>query len=415
MEVYANSSSSSSVASSSSASSSQGESQSNPRTADVPATGENGIPGQNNGQSEQSIPPLNQHSDGVREVEGTRGPAHPTPSNGTQTQAQDKRRISRPAALLNTAINGADKAATYTAKKFGRGAIRTAAFAATAMPMLAAGAIAYAATGDAKYLGMGVGAAHALSGRATDAILPKNERFSDSKLAGAGRKIRTAFREEKYGKDKASSMEKYDNFLRDKDNLEYFKNNNPKLKGKSDKDVKDYLDKHNAESYIGAGYNNPEDVARLMRMEEEMNGEMNTDQIMAADQMATSSKIKDEMLMDGEASVKFQDQLAKQIEGKNGISSDEAKKHARNHMNAVRASRGLAQMSKDDEKVARKSINDKEAAKAREKQNQQEQLELLRKLTANGGNSQRGPQRQNHQTNGNTGTNPPPRNPQTGH
>ena len=408
MEVYANSSSSSSVASSSSASSSQGESQSNPRTADVPGTGENGNPGQNNGQSEQSIPPLNQHSDGVREVEGTRGPADSTPSNGTQTQAQDKRRISRPAALLNTAINGADKAATYTAKKFGRGAIRTAAFAATAMPMLAAGAIAYAATGDAKYLGMGVGAAHALSGRATDAILPKNGRFSDSKLAGAGRKIRTAYRKEKLGEDGASAMEKYDNFLRDKDNLQYLRKHNDAFKNMTDSQIRNEIGKNEyagAQEYIKAGYS-VEDVNKLMDVERGMNGSgMTHDQIMAAYNM--SSGVKDEHLMDEEKSQKMETNLAREIKAQSGGSMDdhEAREKARNHMNAMRLSKGYTKR----ERLERGSQNASQSESNSQNTNGNTETNPPQR------NSQTGRQRQNHQTNGNTGTNPPPRNPQTGH
>lgn len=225
-------------------------------------------------------------------------------------QVPEERRVIRnPArATLRAGRKGASKAARFVGKKAGRGAIRAAAFAATAAPMLAAGAIAYAATGDAKYLGMGVGAAHALSGRAADAVLPKNGRFSDSKLAGAGRSIRTAYRRERMSPSEAAKQEKIDEFKRDKNNLEYIRQQNPNL---SNKEAKNELNKtiEKGKDFIGANYNNIEDIQRLNKMKDETG--LSSDQILVAERMA--SRAKDEDLMDKAKSQKIQNNLVKQI------------------------------------------------------------------------------------------------------
>lgn len=265
-----------------------------------------------------------------------------------------KLRIKNP--VVRTAKRGVKNALRFTGKKLGRGAIRTAAFAATAIPTLAAGAVAYAATGDAKYLGMGVGAAHAMSGRATDAILPKNGRFSDSKLAGAGRKIRTAYRQERDSVKEAAKQDKIDAFKRDKNNLDYIKQKNPELSNKEAKQkLNDMAEK--GKDFIGAGYDNIEDIQRLNKMKDGTKSSdgttLSSNQIMLADQMAGSSEVKNEMLMDEKASAKFQNKITKQIEAQ-GVNSNEANKQAQMHMDAMRISRGLAPASKTAQQPVKK-------------------------------------------------------------
>lgn len=227
------------------------------------------------------------------------------------------------------------------AGKLARGALRTAGVVTGG---IIGGAMAVA-TGDAKYLAGGIGAGAVLAGKTADFV---------SKTPNTARKIRTAYRQERLGSQAAETKEKVAEFMKDKDNLKYIKQQHNLS---SDKEAKDYI-KKNASEYIGAGYTNAEDISRLMKTKETMEKQgvnMTSDQIMAADAM--SNEFKYDQLMEGEDSLKIQDGLTNEIMRRSGVSKEKAEENAHNHMNAMRVSRGIATVSKEQVQNTRNEIN----------------------------------------------------------
>ena len=223
----------------------------------------------------------------------------------------------------------AKKAAIYTGKKAGRGAIRAAAMA----PGLIVGGAMSLATGQVRYLTAGAGLGAALGTRATN------------KIVKAPKAIRTAYRKERLGTSGAEQKERLDTFLKDKDNLKYIREQHPEIK--NDREAKKRLQDQGAD-FIKAGYTNVEDVNRLMSMRESAGPNTTADQIMAADQMA--SKVKYDDLMDEGKSKKLEATIANQIQttaaqkGKS-MTKEEAEKHAQKHMNLMRAAHGIPSIS----------------------------------------------------------------------
>lgn len=298
--------------------------------------------------------------------------------NEVMNAEQQRMRIKAPGRMQSLA-KAAGKATVrglkYTGKKVGRGALRTVASAAAIVPGAIVGGGIAIATGQARYFTAGVGAGVALGNIATNKILK------------APNSIRTAYRKEKLGAEEAAKKERYDSFINDKDNIKYIKD---KHKLSSDKEAKEYI-KNNATDFIGAGYTDVEDVSRLMKMQEKMKDTgMTPDQIMAADQMAASSEIKNEQLMDGEKSIVLQDRMAEEIQAQSGgsMSDKQVQKHARNHMNAMRISRGLSTVSEKKEAETREKINTRKRQEETKEKERKEQLELLRQLTSGSKNEE---------------------------
>ena len=101
--------------------------------------------------------------------------------------------------------------------------------------------------------------------------------------------------------------------------------------------------------FIEAGYTNPEDVKRLMDMQE-ASGDATSSQIMAADQMASQLKMDD--FLDSKKSAQLEENLANQMktQAKGKISDERAKQLARSHMNSMRVSKGLAPVTASSSK-----------------------------------------------------------------
>lgn len=220
------------------------------------------------------------------------------------------------------------KGATYTAKKVGRGSIRAVAAASGAM---LGGAMAIA-TGNTTYLAAGAGIGYALGGKAAD--VPWKAVSAVKKGKGA---IKTAYREERLGVQGAAAKQRYDDFKKDSDNIDYFKEEFNVDK----KEAKNIIEE--GREFIEAGYTNPEDVSRLIKMQRESNS--SSDQIMAADQMASQLKIDD--FLDEKKSASLQSNLTEQMRftaQANGMEISEAKASelAQRHINSMRIAKGLS-------------------------------------------------------------------------
>lgn len=222
---------------------------------------------------------------------------------------------------------GAWKAVKYTGKKVGRGAIRTAA----AIPGALLGGAMSIATGNTSYLAAGVGAGALLGGKAADAI------------GKAPKSIRSAYRQERLGSQGAAGRERYEEFKKSKENINYFKEEY----GVGSKQAKAMIEQ--GREFIEAGYTNPEDVKRLMDMQE-ASGDATSSQIMAADQMASQLKMDD--FLDSKKSAQLEENLANQMktQAKGKISDERAKQLARSHMNSMRVSKGLAPVTASSSK-----------------------------------------------------------------
>ena len=214
---------------------------------------------------------------------------------------------------------GAWKAVKYTGKKVGRGAIRTVA----AFPGALLGGAMSIATGNTSYLAAGVGAGALLGGKAADAI------------GKAPKSIRSAYRQQRLGSSGAKERERYDEFRKNKENINYFKEEY----GVGSKQAKAMIEQ--GRDFIEAGYTDPEDVKRLMDMQE-ASGDATSAQIMAADQMAAQLKMDD--FLDSKKSAQLEQNLANQmkIQAKGKITDERAKELARGHMNSMRVSKGLS-------------------------------------------------------------------------
>ena len=240
------------------------------------------------------------------------------------------------------------KAIKYTAPKVGRGAIRTAAAMSGAM---IGGAMAIA-TGNASYLAAGALAGSALGGKVANA--PKA-------LGNVGRSIRTAYRAERLGGEGAKDKARFEEFKKDKENIKYFKD---KYNLSSNKEAKAMIDQ--GREFIEAGYTDVEDVDRLMKMKNASGGSATSEQIMAADQMASKLKLED--LMDSDKSAKLENSIAKQMQyqaqaqGQN-ISAAKARSLAQEHMNSMRVSKGLPVQENKQYVPTKAPKNDKQATR----------------------------------------------------
>lgn len=225
------------------------------------------------------------------------------------------------AALVGAKAIG--RAAKYTGKKLGRGAIRTAA----AIPGAMIGGAMTVATGNASYLAAGALAGSVLGGKVA------------TSLGKAPSSIRTAYRTERLGEQGAADKARFEKFKKDKENIQYFKE---KYNLSTNKEAKAMIDQ--GREFVEAGYTDVEDVDRLMKMKETFEDSATSEQIMAADQMASKLKLED--LMDSEKSAKLENSIAKQMQyqaqaqGQN-ISDTKAKQLAQEHMNHMRVSKGL--------------------------------------------------------------------------
>ena len=228
----------------------------------------------------------------------------------------------RKLAVAKTVGKGLGKAAIYTGKKLGKGAIRTAA----AIPGAMLGGAMAIATGDTSYLAAGAAAGVALGGKAANA------------LGKAPKAIRTAYRNERLGAQGAKDKARFEEFKKNKNNIDYFK----QQYNLSTKQAKAMIEE--GKEFVEAGYTNVEDVDRLIDMQRASQGSSNSEEIMAADQMASQLKLED--LLDSKKATNLENNLSKQmqyqaqIQGKD-ISEDRAKELARKHINNMRASKGL--------------------------------------------------------------------------
>lgn len=231
----------------------------------------------------------------------------------------------------NALLKGALKTAKYTGKKVGRGAIRTVA----AFPGALLGGAMSIATGDTSYLAAGVGAGALLGGKVADA------------MGRAPKAVRSAYRQERLGAQGAAGKERYEEFKKNKDNMNYLKEEY----GLNTKQAKVMIEQ--GKDFIEAGYTNPEDVYRLTKMQDEFK-DATSDQIMAADQMASSYGA--DYFMDDKKLANLEDNSTYKImaeASKRGQTMDEstARKMAQKHINVMASSKGLSQINFEERKA----------------------------------------------------------------
>lgn len=187
------------------------------------------------------------------------------------------------------------KAARYVGPKIGKFGLR----AATMIPGIILGGAAAIATGNKDYLMAGAGIGAALGSKAARSIPD-----------GHG---------------------KYDKFLKDKENLKYFRE-----KYGSEEEARKRIQA--GTDFINAGYTDAEDVDRLTKMREAVDG-ATVDQVIFADNMA--SQFKTETLIDEKKSNEIENNLMKQIQSTSGETDAQARELAHNHVNLMRVSHGL--------------------------------------------------------------------------
>lgn len=187
------------------------------------------------------------------------------------------------------------KAARYVGPKIGKLGLR----AAIMMPGILIGGAAAIATGNKDYLMAGAGIGAALGSKATQSIPD-----------GKG---------------------KYDKFIKDRDNLKYFRE-----KYGSEQEARRRIEA--GRDFINAGYTDAEDVDRLTRMKEAIDG-ATVDQVIFADNMA--SQFKPETLIDEKKSNEIEENLANQIQSSSGGTETQARELAHQHVNLMRVSHGL--------------------------------------------------------------------------
>ena len=240
------------------------------------------------------------------------------------------------------------KGLKYVGKKLPRAALKTAGTIAG----LGVGAALSVATGDASYLAGGAMAGRALGNKAANL----GTGIASGTL-NAGRGIRSTYRELRLGAQGAASKERFDEFISNKDNINHFKEEY----GVSGKEAKAMIKQ--GREFIEAGYTDPEDVSRLMKMKEASGGASN-DQIMAADQMAAQLKIDD--FLDSKKSAQLEQNFTNQmkIQAKGKITDERAKELARGHMNSMRVSKGLSPITAS--KVPVKKVQNPDTTKTSE-------------------------------------------------
>lgn len=241
------------------------------------------------------------------------------------------------------AKNAASKAIKYTGKKLGKGAIRTLA----AVPGAFLGGAMSIATGNTTYLAAGAGAGALLGGKAADA------------LGRAPKGIRSAYRKERLGTQGAAGRERYDEFMKDKNNINYFKEEY----GLSTDEAKERIKQ--GRDFIEAGYTNPEDIGKLTDLQKEFGGEATNDQIMAAYQMASSYGA--DYFMDDKKLANLEDNSTHKImaeASKSGQSMDEAtaRKMAQKHINVMASSKGLSAINFEENKAKVEAAKQQEQA-----------------------------------------------------
>lgn len=250
-----------------------------------------GINGGSNGQI------LSNQEDSRRELERL------TNENGTgrtSERPKPRRTITGPNVQSDNNINKNKqskfkKAARYVGPKIGKWALR----AAIMMPSVLVGGAAAIATGNKDYLMAGAGIGAALGSKATRSIPD-----------GKG---------------------KYDKFIKDRDNLKYFRE-----KYGSEQEAIRRIEA--GRDFINAGYTDAENVDRLTRMKEAVDG-ATVDQVIFADNMA--SQFKPETLIDEKKSNEIEENLANQIQSSSGGTETQARELAHQHVNLMRASHGL--------------------------------------------------------------------------
>ena len=265
--------------------------------------------------------------------------------------SQQKRKIKAPGnynktrkgAVAGMVGNGLGKGLVKGLKYTGRGLSRAALVAPGA---LLGGAMSIA-TGNTSYLTAGVGAGALLGGKVADTI---------GKTPKAVKSIRSAYRQQRLGSSGAKERERYDEFRKNKENINYFKEEY----GVDKKQAKEMIKQ--GRDFIEAGYTDPGDVKRLMDMQE-ASGDATSAQIMAADQMA--SQLNMDYFLDSKKSAQLEQNLANQMKiQEKGITDERAKELARRHMNSMRVSKGLSPITAP--KVPVKKVQNPDTTKTSE-------------------------------------------------
>lgn len=252
---------------------------------------------------------------------------NPNSAKTNGSKAKQKKQIKHPKARAVGRVAG--KVMRYTgkgivkaAKAGGKAYVKAGAVVGGA---LIGGALT-AATGNETYLAAGLAGGKYVGNKAVNAA-------SSVSKAGKHGILRA-----KLGKQGVAARERYDEFKKDKDNINYFKEEY----GLSTNKAKAMIEQ--GREFIEAGYTNPEDVNRLIKMQE-ASVDATSDQIMAADQMASQLKIDD--FLDSKKSAQLEQNLTNQMKstarasGKE-ITDERARELAHNHMNSMRVAKGLS-------------------------------------------------------------------------